>query len=222
MSASGRARERLLTIATAAATLAAVAVVANRSFGGRSDQRGSELTDSRTVTDWYGFASRGARIGPLNARVTIVEFSDFACPACRIAAARFRELLRRHPEDVALVYRHFPLDARSRQASVAAECARRAGAFEPMHDLLFAKAESLGTKPWMEFAKGAGIVDTVKFASCLTDTTVIAAVWGDTRAGDSLYVDKTPSFLVNGQFFEGAPDLDGLDAYVSHLAAKAK
>jgi protein-disulfide isomerase len=222
MSTRSRVRERALTIAALAAPIAAVAAVVSRAAERREATGDAARSASATVADWRPVAAEGARIGPANSVVTIVEFSDFGCPACRVSAPRFRELLRRHPQELALVYRHFPLDRRSREAAVAAECSRHSGAFATMHDVLFSQADSLGIKPWTALARDAGVADTAQFAACLADSTAIATVWRDTRAGDALHVERTPSFLVNDQFFEGAADVEGLDSYITALLAKRR
>ncbi len=80
--------------------------------------------------------------GPANAPVTIIEFSDFECPYCRLANATVEQLLQRYPNDVRLVYAHFPLDmhAWAQPAAVAATCAARQSpdAFWTLHDAYFA------------------------------------------------------------------------------------
>ncbi|MET0534010.1 MAG: thioredoxin domain-containing protein, partial [Steroidobacter sp.] len=79
------------------------------------------------------------QLGPDHAPVTIVEYGDFECPTCKQAAPALKLLLQHFPEEVRLVFRHFPLESVHPHALMAAEVAEVAGAqgkFWEMHDLL--------------------------------------------------------------------------------------
>ena len=91
-----------------------------RTEAARTASRG-RAKSLKTAT--VGLPSRG----PANAPVTIIEFSDFECPYCRLANGTVEQLLQRYPNDVRLVYAHFPLDmhAWAQPAAVAATCAAR-------------------------------------------------------------------------------------------------
>lgn len=79
--------------------------------------------------------------GPAEAKVTIVEYSDFQCPYCSRSYATVKQLLSDYGDKVRLVYKHYPLSfhANAQKAAEAAECARDQGKFWEMHDLLFEK-----------------------------------------------------------------------------------
>src|SRR4051812_34783976 len=77
--------------------------------------------------------------GPESAKVTIVEFSDFQCPACRFAEPPLRQIMSMYQGDVRLIFKHFPLERiheYARMGAVSAECAGRQGKFWELHDLL--------------------------------------------------------------------------------------
>src|ERR1700721_2177662 len=85
-------------------------------------------------------------LGSEHARVTIVEYGDFECPSCKVAAATPKLLLERFPNRIRFIFRHFPLQEAHPHALLAAEASEAAaaqGKFWPMHDLLFANQNHL-------------------------------------------------------------------------------
>lgn len=212
---SKRYRVRALNFATAAATIAAVVALALRTR--QREEPAVPVAEPRLVHEWSRFSAGGVRIGPAKPRVTIVEFSDFKCRYCREAASIIRRVQQDNPTEVAIVFRHFPLQDASIVAAVSAECARRASAFESMHDRLFAHADSLGLIPWVRIAREAGVQDTDRFTKCLSDSSAQSVVMQDVAAGDSLFVRGTPTFMVNDQLFEGTPSAVGLAALVRDM-----
>jgi protein-disulfide isomerase len=155
--------------------------------------------------------------GPADAPLTIIEFSDFECPACAMAFRDLHDLARQHPELVRLVFHHFPLDSECNpnvstrrhrsacQAAIAAECAARAGKFWEYHDLLFGAQDRLGRDDLIAKATGLGIPQET-FAACLDDPAARARVVSDTGAGAKLGVKSTPTLVINGRYVEGALD----------------
>jgi protein-disulfide isomerase len=185
----------------------------------------SEAAPNRLATtrvrNWRTYAEAGHRMGPESATVTIVEFSDFQCPFCRRAAPTLRALRVRYPHNVAVIYRHFPGHQFSLRAAIAAECAGRAGYFEPFHDALFAQADSIGKKPWSRFAREVGMRDTVGFSTCLSDASVPPLVFRDTLAATMLSVHGTPTFLINDLEVTGYREAE-LVAYVTAAMGEAR
>lgn len=170
----------------------------------------------RSIAGWRQFALQGHRTGPEHAPVTIVEFADFQCPFCRAATGSLKVLLARYPEQIAVVFREFPLPIHqfATEAAVSAECAGRQGAFDGYHDVLYAWQDSIGKIPWEHFARAAGIRDMVAFGKCLNDTTAAAIVERDRTAGEALHVAGTPTFLVNNVQITGFPGPEALDSVV--------
>ncbi|HEX8243101.1 MAG TPA: thioredoxin domain-containing protein [Longimicrobium sp.] len=161
----------------------------------------------RRVGDWNGLLAAGQWMGRKDAPVRIVEFSDFQCPFCARTQPVVDAVRRRHPERVAVLYRHFPLDAihpHARPAAAAAECAGAQGRFEPFAALLFAQQDSLGAKPWARFAAEAGVRDGAAFERCLRDPRTQAAVDRDARAATETGVQVTPTLVINGTAYAGA------------------
>ena len=169
---------------------------------------------TRIVSNWREFSTAGTRMGPANTAVTIVEFSDFQCPFCRIASGDLHNLRHRYPDHVSVVYRHFPIHTHAREAAIAAECAGRVGSFEAFHDRLFAQPDSIGAKRWIRFAVEAGILDAVQFARCLSTRSVAVLVNQDSAAAVALGVEGTPTILINDLMVIGDPGFEQLNEYV--------
>lgn len=176
----------------------------------------AEVAEVRTVADWRRYATSGHRMGPAGAPVTIVEFSDFQCPACRVLAGRLRELRARHPDRVAVLYRHFPLPSHpfAEPAAQASDCAARQGRFEAFHDALYSRQESIGSTPWTSFAQMANIPDLPSFERCMRGG-ASPGLARDRAAGGELGVNATPTLLVNGVVLRGAPTVEALEQLVT-------
>ncbi len=100
----------------------------------------------------------GQLIGARTARVRITEFSDFQCEYCAQLQPALRRLLRDHGSDVAIVFKHFPLEMihpNAFGAALASECAAEQGAFQRFHDYLFEHRELIGRYEWLRFAQDA-------------------------------------------------------------------
>jgi protein-disulfide isomerase len=143
--------------------------------------------------------------GPDNAKVTIVEFSDFQCPACKAYYPIVDEVLKAHPNDVRLVYKYFPLTQihfRALASSYAAESAGLQGKFWEMLPLLFNNQDTWSkqtdTKEFEKYASGLGL-DLAKFKSDMESGSVKDRVQKDLKFGIDLGINGTPSFYINGK-----------------------
>lgn len=166
--------------------------------------------------DWREYAVAGQRIGRADAKVTLVEFSDFECPACRALATQLHEIMAESPERLAVIYRHMPLASHrfAEQAAIASECSAKFTKFAAMHDTLFAAQRSIGVTPWSELAASIGIADTVAFKHCMKDPASLARVNEDKAAAEKLGVKGTPTVLINGVRFAGVPHRKVLDSLI--------
>lgn len=175
------------------------------------------------VSDWTEIAATGAVIGPEDAPIRIVEFSDFQCPFCARFRENLAELQRRHPDRVAVVYRHYPLVSihpHAFAASMASECAARQGRFETYHDLLFADQENIGVRPWREFAEQAGVPHLARFERCVSSGETGARVREDVEAADRIGVDQTPAVLIDGRMTFGAASVEELEGRIGEALAR--
>lgn len=156
--------------------------------------------------------------GPADAPIVIVEYSDFQCPACRVAVEPLKNLLGVYQGKVRVVFKHFPLELAhpwARTAARYAECAGRQGRFWEMHDQLFENQQAwygdrdLPEARFREYARKAG-ADVKQLDACVKDPAVDAAVSADVKDGDARWVSSTPTFFVNGRRLVGARQLGGL------------
>lgn len=160
----------------------------------------------------------GPSKGAAQAPVTIVEFSDFSCSACRAAQPRIAELLEDSGDEVRFVYRHFPLRPEGGlfAAAVAAECAHRQGRFWPMHDLLFAHEGEFTDEDLEGYAEEAGL-DGRSFAECRGSEDAAQAVREDRAAGTQWGVSATPTFFINGRRVTGLPGLPAMKKLIEQI-----
>lgn len=213
-----RRRDILLNVAVVLATASALIVTALRIRENQEASRRAAASAARRVprqvAEWREIGAVGNRWGPRSPPVTIVEFSDFRCPFCSLQAEDLREIRKRFPIEVAVVYRHLPSHGASRDAAVASECAARSGAFEAYHDLLFANADSIGMKSWTRFALEAGVTDTAAFAACFFDIDIARAIEYDKQTALGLKVSVTPTLLINEIIVPGRTPADSLEKLV--------
>ena len=148
-------------------------------------------------------------LGNPNAKVAVIEYSDFECPFCgRLfsdAVLKIKENFVKSG-DVKFVYRHFPLRSIHQQAQKAAEaseCASEQGKFWEYHDVIFEQQASLSENNLKLWAKELGL-NSNQFDSCLDSGKYSARVDIDYNEGLTLGVNGTPATFVNGKLISGA------------------
>ncbi len=145
--------------------------------------------------------------GKADAKVTLIEYSDFECPYCTKHVASIDQALKDFPNDVRVVYRHFPLSfhENAEKAAVASECAANQGKFWEMHDGLFtmSETEGLSTEGMKKLAGDLGL-NTNDFNACLDGNQTLDRVYSDYDNGITAGVSGTPATFVNGGLIEGA------------------
>lgn len=158
---------------------------------------GGELLAAVTSRDWV----KGGR----EAKVVLVEYGDFQCPACAAYFPLVAELHQEFGDQMAFVWRHFPLSqihAQAELAARAAEAAGRQGKFWEMHDLIFANQAS-----WAGQSKAGEIflqygrelkLDLDKYQNDLESAEVRERVKNDYQEGLAHGINSTPTFFLNG------------------------
>jgi len=146
--------------------------------------------------------------GPADARITIVEFSDFECPYCSAAVKQVDQIMAAYPKDVKLFYKQFPLSMHPHapKAAEASLAANEQGKFWEMHDLLFANFRKLSEDNMLAWAKQIGL-DVDKFKADLDSGKFQATVKKDEADGDTAGVYGTPAFFINGKLYNGPMEL---------------
>jgi protein-disulfide isomerase len=126
--------------------------------------------------------------GSEHARVTVVEYGDFECPSCKVAATTPSLLLDRFPNQVRFIFRNFPLEEAHPHALLAAEAAEAAGAqgkFWPMYDVLFRNQAHLKSADLQRHAE-------------MDDHIYLQKVREHIAGGRRSHIRATPTFFING------------------------
>jgi protein-disulfide isomerase len=157
-------------------------------------------------------AAEGPSLGPADAPVTIIEFSDFQCPYCGRASSTVKQIHERYPKQVRIVYRNLPLDSihpHARPAAEAAACAHAQGRFWEFHDRVFANQRAITPPDLQRYAKEVGL-DVAAYDQCVTERKFQALVDLDLKAAAAAASSAgkrglgTPAFFVNGILLSGA------------------
>lgn len=165
--------------------------------------------------------------GPDSAVVTIVEFSDFQCPACRATQSTIKQVLGVYPEQVRLVYRHFPLTSihpNAQLAAQASEVAAEEGKFWEYHDLLFDRqaiwSELESKQAFIEqladYAEELGI-DKPSFLERIDSDHIKSLVTADAVAGNQLNIQATPTLFVNGRHSPATQLQNQVESVINNL-----
>ena len=166
-------------------------------------------------------ATGAAVLGDAQARVAIIEFSDYQCPFC---LRYFRTTMPKLYKDyiatgkIKYVLRDFPLTSihpEAFNAAVAARCAGDQGKYKEMHDRFFAKQASLRQADWNAHAKAVGL-DLGDFEACMESKRHEAAVKKDMEEGVEAGVRGTPTFFI------GPLDADGTTMRVGNVVTGAQ
>ena len=144
-------------------------------------------------------------MGPEDAAVTLIEFSDFQCPFCGRVNPTLDQIRETYGEDVRLVFKHLPLRIHPQAplAHAAAEAAKSQGQFWEMHDLIFANQRQLTEEKFIEYA-GQLDLNVEQFKLDMASEAVKKRVAADTVEASQLGVTGTPGFFINGRFVSGA------------------
>ena len=168
--------------------------------------------------------------GNPDAPVTIVEFSDFQWPYCSRAFSTVETLLEKYPNDVKLVYLHYPLPNHpwAKPAAIASVCAaeQNTDAFWALHDGYFQNQRSITTTNVIEKSKDFLVntpLDMVAWAACADNPSTeeykaaAASVEDALAMGRRFGVSGTPGFFVNGYFLNGAKPLSDFEAIIAQV-----
>ncbi len=159
----------------------------------------------------YDIPTKGfPTLGPADAPITLVEFSDYQCPFCRRWHQEVYEpLLAAYPGKIRIVYRNLPLTSIHPDALGAAEAAMCAGeqdAYWPFHNKLFS-SESLNQQTFLQYAQDLSL-NVEQFKTCITTEKYKDAITADSDFAINLGVRSTPTFFINGLAVVGAQPLE--------------
>lgn len=159
--------------------------------------------------------------GPADAPVTVVEFSDYQCPACRTTHAVVKQVKELYGDQVRWIFKDFPLKIHKEafKAAEAAHCAEEQGRFWEYQELAYT-APRLFVGNLVDLAGELGL-DKDKFGQCLEGGKYKDYVNQSIHDALNAGIDRTPSFIVNGNVFSGAHVLESLKALIDEELKKA-
>ncbi len=151
----------------------------------------------------------GYSTGSIKPIITIIEFTDFACPFCKQAAPEIRKLVEEYKTDVKLIVRDYPIHDNSIDLSLAARCAGEQGKYWEAYDSLFAEQADLkdtgdvlkaNLLAWAEIIQ----LDVAKFETCFSERKYVDLIRRDYEDGNKLQIQGTPTWFINNHPLVGA------------------
>jgi len=184
------------------------------------------LAQSSTVTTGsklkFDLTAEDHAKGMAGANAVIVEYSDFQCPACSSTYPLLSQLVKDHPNDVQVIYRHFPLVSIHQHSLVSAQAAEASaiqGKFWEMHDMLFNTQRTWSqsadpTELFISFATSLGL-DIPKFKEDLVSEEVKSKIQASLKQANQMGLNKTPTLFLNGKEISHPGSYDGFEALIS-------
>jgi protein-disulfide isomerase len=166
----------------------------------------------------------GPSLGPANARVTVVVFSDFECPYCRQLAQTIRQnVSQKYPKDVQIFFADFPLEKHvwARPAAEAAHCVGDGNpeAFWAFHDWIFEHQQEVDQKnvrdKVLAYVKDKNL-DSTKITACMDTHAKAGEVAQNEQKGRLLQVQQTPTLFINGRMIPAAVPWQTLDGLIQY------
>ncbi len=160
------------------------------------------------------------KFGPDDAKVKLVEFSDFQCPYCQVFQKTMNEIIKEYGDRVQFVFKNLPLESihpKAKSAAMAAECANEQGKFIEYGDKLFANqkvwGESKDNKMFISYATQLKI-NTAQFTQCLNDGKYASKIEADLKEANDFGISGTPALFINDKFKNGAVSVTELKAII--------
>jgi protein-disulfide isomerase len=162
---------------------------------------------------------------PGDGKVTMVEFLDFECEACRALYPFYEELRKEYAGKVRFVARYFPIPSHfnAMNAAIAVEAAAQQGYFEPMYKIMYETQEQWGEQQvskadlFRGWAQQLGL-DLAKYDAAVADPATAARITQDQQDGEALGVEGTPTLFLNGKKLElsnGQQLMDEINAAIA-------
>lgn len=161
--------------------------------------------------------------GAADAKVTIVEFSDFQCPFCSKGADVMNELKKKYGNKIKIAFKNYPLPfhTHAKDAAHAGLCVNEQSpeSFWKLHDLMFADQTKLSKEDLKASVKKIGVKADL-YDQCMASGKFMAAIEADMEQGKDLGVQSTPTFFVNGQLINGAHPVEVFSEIIDQELAK--
>jgi protein-disulfide isomerase len=189
----------------------------------------SNVSESVKIdTSAYSGMGEDYRVGSDDAKVKVVEFADFQCPACGHASSAIKQLHSEFGDRVLIVFKNYPLDNTCNQtmnvkmhqyaceAAFAARCAGSIGKFWDMYYKLFENQNSIDSTRLLAWQKEAGLSDQ-QIKECKTSKDILNKIQDDAKQASAAGLQGTPTIFVNGKKFNGQVEFESLRAVVQAL-----
>jgi protein-disulfide isomerase len=204
--------------------IATIAVTLIILLGGVFALSGKGNTSSTTkVDDKILIGKASYQTKKSGAKITLVEFGDYECPACGYTHPAVKQILKEYEGEINYVFRHFPLPQHSKAqiSAQVAEAAGEQGKFFEMHDLLYENQTNWveSKNPMNEFIKYAKKLklNIEKFQTSVENNKFSNKINADLSDGAALNINSTPTFFVNGELLDGNPSFDVFQAKIAPL-----
>ncbi len=156
--------------------------------------------------------------GPEDAKVTIVEFSDFECPYCSRSAKVASQIKVKYSSKVRFVFRNYPLSFH-KNANIAAQASLAAdaqGKFWPFHDIMFENQKKLDRDSLNGYAKQLGL-DVEKFKKALDEGVFTQQIKTDMEIANKVAVSGTPTMFLNGERVANPTDFNAISSKIEKI-----
>lgn len=185
----------------------------------------SEVKNIVVSKSAYSGLGEDYRKGSDSAKVTVVEFSDFECPACARVEPVLREVVESMGSKILFVFRNFPLDKSCNagvkgdmhkfacQAAVIGRCAGQFGKFWQFHDKIFAEQDKISSENIKAWGREAGLTPE-QMDQCMASNDIMAKIKDDIAQGDSAGVSGTPAIYINGKKYMGGLSVAEINAAI--------
>jgi protein-disulfide isomerase len=180
------------------------------------------LKEPRSPTIQISIGKDDPVFGPEKAPLTIVEFSDYQCPACRRNHEVVQELRQAYKDRVKWVFKDFPMPGHkwAKGAALAARCAAEQGKFWQYQDLLFSSPEELSPDRLTQLARELGL-QVERFSECVETAKFQPSIEKDIEEGKKFGLNTTPTFIINNRLLPGAPPSDRFKQIIDEELEKA-
>lgn len=154
-------------------------------------------------------------LGPKDAKITIIEFSDFECPYCSRSQEVNKAIREKYEGKVRWVFRDYPLPFHKKAmfAHIAANCAHKQDKYWSVFEKMFQNTGTLTEEKVIDIITSEGIYNE-KFQECVKDPAIAGEIQKDIEDGQSLGVNGTPAFFINGIMVEGARPLSAFESII--------
>ncbi len=197
-------KQFLLIVAVVIALLGGTLALTKKSEN-KSGQNGTKTSEGTS----------NHRVGNTSSKVTLTEFGDFQCPACKSYYPIVKEVKETYKDKIAFEFKHFPLVQIHPNAFVAARAAEAAGnqnKFFEYHDLLYENQDSWAqeqspTPIFEEFAKQLGL-NVDQFKTDMASEQTASTINADVKLAQSIGANSTPTFAINGKKIDSPKSID--------------